>query len=93
MPEAILIVKTTVIRMAFALSQELRGRGVTAVAVTPGFLRSERRCSGGGRCRRVRRRARARRQASGAHSRVIFQGVLYVTCVYGLFARYEPNFG
>jgi NAD(P)-dependent dehydrogenase (short-subunit alcohol dehydrogenase family) len=27
--------------MAFALSQELDGRGVTAVAVTPGFLRSE----------------------------------------------------
>jgi NAD(P)-dependent dehydrogenase (short-subunit alcohol dehydrogenase family) len=35
------LVKTTVIRMAFALSQELRGRGVTTVAVTPGFLRSE----------------------------------------------------
>lgn len=35
------LVKTTVIRMAFALSQELDGRGVTAVAVTPGFLRSE----------------------------------------------------
>jgi NAD(P)-dependent dehydrogenase (short-subunit alcohol dehydrogenase family) len=35
------LVKTTVIRMAFALSQELKGRGVTAVAVTPGFLRSE----------------------------------------------------
>jgi NAD(P)-dependent dehydrogenase (short-subunit alcohol dehydrogenase family) len=35
------LVKTTVIRMAFALSQELRGRGVTALAVTPGFLRSE----------------------------------------------------
>ena len=35
------LVKTTVIRMAFALSQELRDRGVTAVAVTPGFLRSE----------------------------------------------------
>ena len=30
------LVKTTVIRMAFALSQELSGRGVTAVAVTPG---------------------------------------------------------
>jgi NAD(P)-dependent dehydrogenase (short-subunit alcohol dehydrogenase family) len=29
------------IRMAFALSQELQGRGVTALAVTPGFLRSE----------------------------------------------------
>jgi NAD(P)-dependent dehydrogenase (short-subunit alcohol dehydrogenase family) len=35
------LVKTTVIRMAFALSQELEGRGITAVAVTPGFLRSE----------------------------------------------------
>lgn len=35
------LVKTTVIRMAFALSQELRGRGITALAVTPGFLRSE----------------------------------------------------
>lgn len=27
--------------MAFALSQELKDRGVTAIAVTPGFLRSE----------------------------------------------------
>jgi len=35
------LVKTTVIRMAFALSQELADRGVTALAVTPGFLRSE----------------------------------------------------
>ena len=35
------LVKTTVIRMAFALSQELQERGVTALAVTPGFLRSE----------------------------------------------------
>jgi NAD(P)-dependent dehydrogenase (short-subunit alcohol dehydrogenase family) len=35
------LVKTTVIRMAFALSQELTGRGATALAVTPGFLRSE----------------------------------------------------
>src|SRR5688572_13883784 len=35
------LVKTTIIRMAFALSQELKGRGVTALAVTPGFLRSE----------------------------------------------------
>lgn len=35
------LVKTTVIRMAFALAQELKGRDVTAVAVTPGFLRSE----------------------------------------------------
>jgi NAD(P)-dependent dehydrogenase (short-subunit alcohol dehydrogenase family) len=35
------LVKTTVIRMAFALSQELKGRHVSALAVTPGFLRSE----------------------------------------------------
>lgn len=35
------LVKTTVIRMAFALSEELKERGVHAVAVTPGFLRSE----------------------------------------------------
>lgn len=35
------LVKTTVIRMAFALSQELADRGINAVAVTPGFLRSE----------------------------------------------------
>jgi NAD(P)-dependent dehydrogenase (short-subunit alcohol dehydrogenase family) len=35
------LVKTTVIRMAFGLSQDLEGRGVTALAVTPGFLRSE----------------------------------------------------
>ena len=35
------LVKTTVIRMAFGLSQELKGRGINAVAVTPGFLRSE----------------------------------------------------
>src|SRR5262245_18906735 len=35
------LVKTSVIRMAFALWQELQDRGVTALAVTPGFLRSE----------------------------------------------------
>ena len=35
------LVKTTVIRMAFALSQELMERGIPAIAVTPGFLRSE----------------------------------------------------
>lgn len=35
------LVKSTVIRMAFALSQELKARNVTALAVTPGFLRSE----------------------------------------------------
>jgi NAD(P)-dependent dehydrogenase (short-subunit alcohol dehydrogenase family) len=35
------LVKTTVIRMAFGLSQELKERGIPALAVTPGFLRSE----------------------------------------------------
>lgn len=35
------LVKTTLIRTAFALSQELKGRDITALAVTPGFLRSE----------------------------------------------------
>jgi NAD(P)-dependent dehydrogenase (short-subunit alcohol dehydrogenase family) len=35
------LVKSSVIRMAFALSQELADRDVTALAVTPGFLRSE----------------------------------------------------
>src|SRR5688572_27674732 len=35
------LIKTTVIRMAFALSQELKQRGIPAIAVTPGFLRSE----------------------------------------------------
>jgi NAD(P)-dependent dehydrogenase (short-subunit alcohol dehydrogenase family) len=35
------LVKTSVIRMAFALAQEMAGRDLTAVAVTPGFLRSE----------------------------------------------------
>lgn len=35
------LVKTTVIRLAFALSEGLGGQGLTAVSVTPGFLRSE----------------------------------------------------
>jgi NAD(P)-dependent dehydrogenase (short-subunit alcohol dehydrogenase family) len=35
------LVKTTVIRMAFALARELRRKNVAAVALTPGFLRSE----------------------------------------------------
>ncbi|MCB9646035.1 MAG: hypothetical protein H6730_05465 [Deltaproteobacteria bacterium] len=35
------LVKTTVIRLAFAFAEELRDKGVTSVAVTPGFLRSE----------------------------------------------------
>jgi NAD(P)-dependent dehydrogenase (short-subunit alcohol dehydrogenase family) len=36
------LVKSSVIRMAMALAYELRNHNVTAVAVTPGFLRSER---------------------------------------------------
>jgi len=35
------LVKTSVIRMAFALSRELKQHKITSVAVTPGFLRSE----------------------------------------------------
>ncbi len=35
------LVKMSVIRLAFAMSRELRRTGVTALAVTPGFLRSE----------------------------------------------------
>ena len=35
------LVKTTVIRLAFSKGYELRKHGVAAVAVTPGFLRSE----------------------------------------------------
>jgi NAD(P)-dependent dehydrogenase (short-subunit alcohol dehydrogenase family) len=35
------LVKTSVIRLAFAYSYELRKRNITSLAVTPGFLRSE----------------------------------------------------
>ena len=35
------LAKTQVIRLAFALAEELHDQGVTALAVTPGFLRSE----------------------------------------------------
>lgn len=35
------LVKTTVIRMAFSMARELRRKNVAAVALTPGFLRSE----------------------------------------------------
>ena len=35
------LAKVSVIRMAFALSEELRDKKITVVAVTPGFLRSE----------------------------------------------------
>jgi NAD(P)-dependent dehydrogenase (short-subunit alcohol dehydrogenase family) len=35
------LVKSTVIRLAMAMSFELRGTDITALAITPGFLRSE----------------------------------------------------
>lgn len=35
------LAKASTIRLAFAMAEELRPRGITAVAVTPGFLRSE----------------------------------------------------
>ena len=35
------LVKISVIRLAFAMDRELRKRNITALAVTPGFLRSE----------------------------------------------------
>ena len=35
------LVKTSVIRVAFAMARELRRKNVAAVALTPGFLRSE----------------------------------------------------
>ncbi|PRH75970.1 short-chain dehydrogenase [Streptomyces solincola] len=35
------LAKTSPIRMAFALAADLKGTGTTAVALTPGFLRSE----------------------------------------------------
>jgi NAD(P)-dependent dehydrogenase (short-subunit alcohol dehydrogenase family) len=35
------LVKTSVIRLAFAMGEELREHGVAALAITPGFLRSE----------------------------------------------------
>lgn len=35
------LVKMSVIRLAFALGQELAPHGATAIAITPGFLRSE----------------------------------------------------
>jgi NAD(P)-dependent dehydrogenase (short-subunit alcohol dehydrogenase family) len=36
------LVKISVIRLAFAMARELRKRGIVSVALTPGFLRSER---------------------------------------------------
>jgi NAD(P)-dependent dehydrogenase (short-subunit alcohol dehydrogenase family) len=36
------LVKISVIRLAFAMSRELRKRDISSVALTPGFLRSER---------------------------------------------------
>jgi NAD(P)-dependent dehydrogenase (short-subunit alcohol dehydrogenase family) len=35
------LIKTSVLRLAFGLSEELRPRGISACAITPGFLRSE----------------------------------------------------
>jgi NAD(P)-dependent dehydrogenase (short-subunit alcohol dehydrogenase family) len=35
------LIKTTVIRLAFAMARELRRKNVAGVALTPGFLRSE----------------------------------------------------
>ncbi len=35
------LAKISVIRLAYAMASDLEGRGVTALAVTPGFLRSE----------------------------------------------------
>jgi NAD(P)-dependent dehydrogenase (short-subunit alcohol dehydrogenase family) len=35
------LVKVTVMRLAFAMAEELRSHGVASVAVTPGYLRSE----------------------------------------------------
>jgi NAD(P)-dependent dehydrogenase (short-subunit alcohol dehydrogenase family) len=35
------LAKAATIRLAFAMATELRGKGITALAVTPGFLRSE----------------------------------------------------
>jgi NAD(P)-dependent dehydrogenase (short-subunit alcohol dehydrogenase family) len=35
------LIKTSVIRLAFAMARELRKKNVAAVALTPGFLRSE----------------------------------------------------
>ena len=35
------LIKTSVIRMAFAMARELRRKNIAAVALTPGFLRSE----------------------------------------------------
>jgi NAD(P)-dependent dehydrogenase (short-subunit alcohol dehydrogenase family) len=36
------LVKISVIRLAFAMARELRKKGIASVALTPGFLRSER---------------------------------------------------
>ena len=35
------MIKTTVIRLAFAMARELRRKNIAAIALTPGFLRSE----------------------------------------------------
>src|SRR5688500_4275629 len=35
------LAKTSVVRLAFAMAEELRDRPITVVAISPGFLRSE----------------------------------------------------
>lgn len=35
------LAKVSTIRLAYGMAQELKGRGITALALTPGFLRSE----------------------------------------------------
>ncbi len=35
------LVKSSVIRLAYGMSEELKPKGITALALTPGFLRSE----------------------------------------------------
>lgn len=35
------LTKTSVLRLAFAMAEELRAHGITALSITPGFLRSE----------------------------------------------------
>ena len=63
------LVKTTVIRMAFALSQELKERGIPAVAVTPGSRPAGRRRTTAstptGRRRRTRRQGEVPEDAVG----------------------------
>lgn len=81
------LVKTTVIRMAFALSQEAEDRGVTALAVTPGFLRSEWMLDHFGVTEANWRDAAARTESFIASETPLFVG----RCVAALAA--DPNVG